>query len=1235
MGILMCTFAFADSSAPKDYETLRHEALERRRLVIWDDDGCDMTHYPYQRPDLAGEPASVRNFEQVFLEATENTLVDSIGYSGTMGFGYFTALRTGGDVNTNRFAASNEPWRNAVNEFASMGVDAMDMATAFARRNDKEIFLSLRFNDNHDAGESWRKPGIMLSPFKANNPEVMVAFESDIKCCGKNAADFSQKKVRDFAKKYVRGYLENYDLDGIEFDFFRHPQLFKSVALGGTASKEELATMTRLMLEFRAMAEEIGRKRGRPFLLSARVPDSFEYCRAIGIDLDAWLKANALDFLVVGGYFQLEPWRKTAERVHGYGVKCYASIDETRINRCVKDKEREIIPGRDDEECWTARIAAAMACGMDGVNLFNFEYYDHGLQRRVMGRDIRDLDGVEKLYFSTYVGGGGYMPNDFLVGGMDYFLKDGVNPARAKKLNGGETFAFDLDIGDDFAATRRKGKEPIIEVLVLTDLPAPLLPEVVIGGQVLGDGTAKDGLATFVASDSLFAKGENRIEIKVPTATVLRDFAVRVKFRNAASPYGVCSHLTWGEFAGRDKTFSLCRVAGLGIIRSDFPWQDLERPKGTWNFKRTDAIVADAKSAGLTILPILDYDHQEYEKPHLDPRPWSEYVRRVASRYVAAIPVFEIWNEQNHAKNILENPTNYFAVLKAAVEEIRAAAPGARVALGGLSGVPLTYIEELYKLGAGVYFDIMNVHPYSIPDRPEGKLDKQLEALRMLMAKYGDKEKPVWITEIGWPTNERKPGFDPQKGDKWEYDTGVDEACAACYLSRALGIAFAEGVETFIHYELRDREHKRYNREAYFGLCRNDFTPKPAFCAYAAFMSMRPVGSVQKSDRPWHDEGRTLFFPQWQRPENAGDLREGKPLGADAGMLWTVAKQGGSMRVHFTSNDIRFFNHLGAEIWPEQNAGGYDIIVSEEPVYFVGGELVAPETVAVAAKTAAPELDPTLVAIIADTHVNGLPAERLPERCAGFSHQAGLLRKTVEEILALRPLPANVIGLGDYAYLWGMAEDYALVEEILAPLERAGIRVTFAMGDHDRLDNFLAQWPRYAEESQVPGRIVTRVDTPHCIFLLLDTVNDDPIGFGERTRPGNLGDAQRKWLEAELKAAGKPIIACGHHGPREDDVNLAGLLLASPACKAYFHGHWHRWLTTFERVPGKGLLPRYTFPSSGHWGDIGFALLRTYPDRAVLELRQNDLIGESIQNEAFRDAVLKDRFGLLTTIPLR
>ena len=50
--------------AADTFEELKRQAVDRERLIIWDDDGCDMTHYPYQRADLARQPASARNFER-------------------------------------------------------------------------------------------------------------------------------------------------------------------------------------------------------------------------------------------------------------------------------------------------------------------------------------------------------------------------------------------------------------------------------------------------------------------------------------------------------------------------------------------------------------------------------------------------------------------------------------------------------------------------------------------------------------------------------------------------------------------------------------------------------------------------------------------------------------------------------------------------------------------------------------------------------------------------------------------------------------------------------------------------------------------------------------------------------------------------------------------------------------------------------------------------------------------
>jgi hypothetical protein len=86
------------------------------------------------------------------------------------------------------------------------------------------------------------------------------------------------------------------------------------------------------------------------------------------------------------------------------------------------------------------------------------------------------------------------------------------------------------------------------------------------------------------------------------------------------------------------------------------------------------------------------------------------------------------------------------------------AATAPRVLFGGTAGVPLGFIEGVYKAGGAPFFDAMNIHPYSHPRQPEGHLDVKLEATRALMAKYGDADKPILITELGWPTHNASLG---------------------------------------------------------------------------------------------------------------------------------------------------------------------------------------------------------------------------------------------------------------------------------------------------------------------------------------------------------------------------------------------------------------------------------------------------------------------------------------------
>ena len=219
------------------------------------------------------------------------------------------------------------------------------------------------------------------------------------------------------------------------------------------------------------------------------------------------------------------------------------------------------------------------------------------------------------------------------------------------------------------------------------------------------------------------------------------------------SPYGACAHITVNEPPAR--TCAAMRGAGLAWVRSDIDWRKIEKTPGVFDFSKYDRVVAECEAEGVQLLPVVfrppAWAKRTWE--HLDE--WAEFVRRFAEHYGRRLPVIEIWNEQNvpHFWGGKAYPADYLAVLRRAYDSVKSVDPSIRVAIGGFTGVPLDFIEGIYRLGGANAFDIMNVHAYTTPFNPEGILDDKIEKLRALMAKYGDGQKPIWITEIGYSTH--------------------------------------------------------------------------------------------------------------------------------------------------------------------------------------------------------------------------------------------------------------------------------------------------------------------------------------------------------------------------------------------------------------------------------------------------------------------------------------------------
>jgi len=376
-------------------------------------------------------------------------------------------------------------------------------------------------------------------------------------------------------------------------------------------------------------------------------------------------------------------------------------------------------------------------------------------------------------------------------------------------------------------------------------------------------------------------------------------------------PYGVCAHIARGDehpFAKRE--LPMMRTAGVGWVRTDFSWSGVERRPGQWHFEMLDETVDWARAERVRILPILDYDVAWARPAHEHLDLWLEYVRRVVTRYKDRIRYWEVWNEPNLEQFWKDqpDPAAYVKLLRATHREIKRIDPGLVVVLGGTAGIPWQFIEGIYEAGGREHFDVMNVHPYRYPRSPEERpLVADLTRLRELMQKHGDAAKPIWITEMGWPTHQ---------GPR-----GVSETRQSQMFARSYLLALQAGVEVVFWYEFQATEQQADYNEHHFGIVHRELQPKPAYQAMKALARVRPAGSTVL-EGTWRTKG--VYHPGWQRPD-----------GTRAWAVWHPGEDA-AVEIELQGTPSGAVDHLGRPLQVAPAEGRLPLSVGESPVYLVG-----------------------------------------------------------------------------------------------------------------------------------------------------------------------------------------------------------------------------------------------------------------------------------------------------------
>ena len=253
------------------------------------------------------------------------------------------------------------------------------------------------------------------------------------------------------------------------------------------------------------------------------------------------------------------------------------------------------------------------------------------------------------------------------------------------------------------------------------------------------------------------------------------------------------------------------------------------------------------------------------------------------------------------------------------------------------------------------------------------------------------------------------------------------------------------------------------------------------------------------------------------------------------------------------------------------------------------------------AKASGKKIDSRLTVLLSDIHICG---ELKDGKSSHYPYNPTSLQLRIEEILSMRPLPANVLVFGDVAWDYGLEEDYRYAAELLRPLEDAGIKLTLGLGNHDRRAAFFKVFPQYVQTSPVKGRAVSVVALPDVDVVMLDSLAEKPNLKPRQatTVSGEVNEEQVAWLKEFLSQSKRPAILCAHH-PLNEMPSLEKLISSSSNVAGFVYGHVHFWSKTpyiiRSRTPQR-MVQTVSLPAT-FYGDIGMAVMRTDATGAKIE----------------------------------
>ena len=404
-------------------------------------------------------------------------------------------------------------------QWLDAGIDVVRMLVEKSHQRGLEAFWTHRVN-----GVDRQSDGVTRAviPMKQQHPDWLLEG---------GWWNLAVPGVQDYKAAVLRELVHKYDFDGIDLDFARHPP---HLPIGRQWEHRE--DMTDFIRRVRRMLQDVAKRRGRPCLLSVRVPATVPGCHYDGLDVGTWIREGLIDLVIMGvrsTEVDISGFRRLTGGTH---VKLYPCIDDAHSADGYHTPPIEFFRG----------VAADFwEQGADGIQLFNFVTSKGPIRQRFGGvpgppaheialhelGDPEMLPGKDKMFTVLRRYGGGWEDVWDSYQNMNHH---GVLPRELPP----EPAWIELYVADDIAAHADQVKSVQLRMQISGN-PDPELVWVKFNGIRLQNAIVEGVWWTFALKPKQCAVGRNLLTVRYPRPDrrehpiALEKVEVHVSYRNA------------------------------------------------------------------------------------------------------------------------------------------------------------------------------------------------------------------------------------------------------------------------------------------------------------------------------------------------------------------------------------------------------------------------------------------------------------------------------------------------------------------------------------------------------------------------------------------------------------------------------------------------------------------------------------------------------------------------------